>query len=124
MSKDRTRPIERPLKRAEYGLVFITRAAEKGWSDAVATKRNVIVDVWDRLTTDPTREDGVLVYRLQGAELGLGVYQGTTYDRYQIKFAGGGRIWYFVRPTSEKSARLAGHVLIEQVHTHHPNQTK
>jgi hypothetical protein len=30
LSKDRSEPVERPLKRAEYGLLFITRGAEIG----------------------------------------------------------------------------------------------
>lgn len=45
--------VRRPLKRAEYGIRFITRQAEKGWKDGLATYRNAIVDAWDRLSIDP-----------------------------------------------------------------------
>ena len=41
---------------ANWQLKFISRQAEKGWIDALATSRNAIVDAWDRLTTDPLRD--------------------------------------------------------------------
>jgi len=115
--------VRRPLKRAEFGVVFITRQAETGWRDGLATYRNAIVDAWDRLCAEPTREDGQRVYRLKG-DLGIGTYQGRTHNRYQYKFPGGGRIWYFVQHSTDKNAKVAGYVLIEDVHTHHPNETK
>lgn len=115
--------VRRPLKRVEYGLVFITSQAEKGWRDALAVYRNPIVDAWDRLSVEPTREDGDRVYRLKG-DLGLGNYQGRTFDRYQYKFPGGGRIWYFVDKSADRKPKAAGYVLIEDVQTAHPNETK
>lgn len=54
--------VRRPLKRAEYGIVFITRQAEKGWKDGLATYRNAIVDGWEHLCVEPAREDGRRVY--------------------------------------------------------------
>ena len=113
--------VRRPLKRAEYGIVFITRQAEKGWKDGLATYRNAIVDAWERLCADPAREDGKRVYRLK-ADLARGSYQGKEYDRYQYKVPGGGRIWYFIDRTANK--KVTGYVLIEDVHTAHPNETK
>lgn len=119
----RARGVPRPLKRGEFELVHISRQAEVGWRDGLATWRNAFVDVWDRLTTEPTREDGERVYRLKG-NLATGVHQGQTFDRYQYKVPGGGRIWYFVEPAADKKAKTAGRVLIEDVHTAHPNETK
>lgn len=116
-------PVRRPLKRAEFEIVHITRQAEKGWRDGLATYRNALVDAWERLTTEPTREDGQRVYRLKG-DLGTGSYDGTVFDRYQYKFPGGGRIWYFVEKSTERKPKTAGRVLIEDVHTAHPNATK
>jgi len=116
-------PLSRPLKRAEYGIFFISRQADKGWSDQLATSRNAVVDAWQRLCGDPTREDGERVYRLQ-AGLGRGTFEGKTFDRYQYKLPGGARIWYFVEPSSDQKAKVAGRVLIEVVHTAHPNETK
>lgn len=121
--KDRNDTVARPLKRAEYEIVFITRQAEKGWTDGLATFRNAIVDAWDRLCQTPTAEDGKRVYRLK-ADLATGIYEGNFYDRFQYKFPGGGRIWYFVQVTSDKKSKIAGRVLIEDVHTAHPNETK
>ncbi|MFT4187827.1 MAG: hypothetical protein QM621_04530 [Aeromicrobium sp.] len=115
-------PVERPLKRAEFEIVFITRQAEKGWRDGLATFRNTIVDAWDHLCKQPTQEDGKRVYRMK-AELGTGTYEDHEYDRYQYKFPGGGRIWYFVA-VADKKSKVAGRVLIEAVHTAHPNETK
>lgn len=115
--------VPRPLKRAEYEIVHISRQAEEGWRDGLATHRNAVVDAWQRLTTEPTREDGERVYRLKG-DLALGAYQGETFDRYQYKLPGGGRIWYFVEKAHDKKAKTAGRVLVEDVHTAHPNETK
>lgn len=122
MSRDRG-AVPRPIKRAEFEIVHITRQAEVGWRDGLATYRNVLADAWERLTKDPTREDGERVYRLKG-DLAMGSYQGRTFDRYQYKFPGGGRIWYFVEHATGRKARTAGRVLVEDVHTSHPNQTK
>jgi hypothetical protein len=116
-------PVVRPLKRAEFQIVHITRQAEKGWRDGLATYRNALVDAWQRLTTAPAVEDGERVYRLKG-DLGTGLYGGNAFNRYQYKFPGGGRIWYFVEPATDKKAKTAGTVLIEEVHTAHPNATK
>ena len=59
--------VSRPLRKVEYEIVHISRQAEKGWRDALATHRNAVVEAWERLTTEPTREDGERVYRLKGA---------------------------------------------------------
>lgn len=115
--------VSRPLKKAEFEIVHISRQAEVGWRDGLATYRNALVDAWEHLTTDPAREDGERVYRLKG-DLATGSYQGATFDRYQYKFPGGGRIWYFVERTTDKKAKTAGRVLVEDVHTAHPNETK
>lgn len=114
-------PVPRPLKRAEYQLVFLSRQAEKGWVDMLATVRSSVVDAWDRLTTDPLSEDGHRVYRLKGG-LRAGSHDGNDYDRYQYKLPNGARIWYFVEHW--RKAKHAGRVLIEDVHTAHPNETK
>jgi len=115
--------VSRPLRKVDYEIVHISRQAEKGWRDALATHRNAVVEAWERLTTEPTREDGERVYRLKG-DLGQATYRGNTYARYQYKIPGGGRIWYFVEPSREKKAKIAGRVLIEDAHTAHPNETK
>lgn len=121
--RDRDNLVPRPLKKAEYEIVFITRQAEKGWRDGLATFRNAIVDAWDHLCQHPTHEDGRRVYRLQSG-LATGTYDGVSYERYQYKFPNGGRIWYFVAAPADKKGKVAGRVLIEDVHTSHPNETK
>lgn len=115
--------VRRPLKRAEYGIVFISRQAEKGWKDGLAAYRNAMVEAWERLSIEPAHEDGSRVYRLK-ADLSVGTYQGQEYDRYQYKLPGGGRIWYFIDRSTDKNAKVAGCVLLEDVHTAHPNETK
>lgn len=119
----RARGVPRPLKKVEYEIVHVSRQAEVGWRDGLATHRNALVDAWERLTADPTREDGERVYRLKG-DLSAGTYQGKSFDRYQYKFPGGGRIWYFVERGTDEKAKTAGRVLVEDVHTSHPNETK
>lgn len=70
---------ERPYKRTEFEIVFITRQAEKGWQDCLATARNACVDAWDRLTSAPHVEDRRL-YRLR-TDFAIGSYAGKTYER-------------------------------------------
>ena len=111
--------VNRPLKRAEFEVVFITSQAQKGWRDCLAVARNVTVDAWDRLTTEPDIEDERL-YRLR-ADYATGTYQGTTYDRYQYKITDGGRIWYFIDKTS--GGKVAGRVLLERCEPGHPKET-
>jgi hypothetical protein len=113
------RQVARPPKRTDFEIVFITRQAEKGWTDCLAVDRNATVDAWDRLTAAPTVEDERL-YRLR-AELATGTYDGTTFERYQYKITDGGRLWYFVQPTP--SAKIEGRVLLERCEPGHPKQT-
>lgn len=112
--------VPRPHKRAEYLLVFITRQAEKGWRDCLATARNATVDAWDRLTTAPTVEDERL-YRLK-ADYATGMHDGRTFERYQYKITDAGRLWYFVEET--KGAKTAGRVLLERCEPGHPKETE
>ena len=121
MSGARDGLVGRPTKRAEFQIIFISRQAEKGWNDALATSRNAIVDAWDRLTTEPFREDGRRVYRLKG-ELAQGLYDGNTFERYQYKITDSGRIWYFVQPTT--GTKTAGVVLLERCDTGYPKVTE
>ncbi len=111
--------VARPHKRSEFEIVFITRQAQKGWTDCLAAARNATVDAWDRLTTTPTVEDGRL-YRLR-ADLATGTYDRRTFDRYQYKITNGGRIWYFVDLTA---AKVAGRVLLERCEPGHPKETE
>lgn len=112
----RSERVDRPLKRTEYELVFISRQAEKGWRDCLAVARNALIDAWDRLTTEPTREDDRL-YRLK-ADYATGTYAGVVFDRYQYKSTNGGRLWYFVEHTSK--GKVAGRVLLERCEPGHP----
>lgn len=114
-----SRQVARPHKRSEFELVFITRQAEKGWTDCLAVARNATVDAWDRLTTAPTVEDERL-YRLR-AELATGTYDGATFERYQYKITNGGRIWYFMQHTPAE--KISGRVLLERCEPGHPKQT-
>lgn len=123
MTAKRRQAVPRPLKRANFEIIFITSQAEKGWRDGLATFCNAIADAWDHLCKTPAAEDGKRVYQLR-ADLATGTFEGNTYARYQYKFPNGGRIWYFIDPTRDKKAKTAGRVLIEAVHTAHPNATK
>lgn len=38
VSAKRQGRVDRPLKRAEYEILFLTRQAEKGWQDCLATR--------------------------------------------------------------------------------------
>lgn len=120
MSSGEEPRVERPLKRVEYEIVFITRQAEKGWQDCMAVALNAVVDAWERLTTAPTHEDRRL-YRLK-ADYATGTYRGRTYARYQYKITDAGRLWYFMEPA--EGVKIAGRVLLERCEPGHPKPTE
>ncbi|MBN9747214.1 hypothetical protein DMP23_40020 [Amycolatopsis sp. A1MSW2902] len=107
--------VPRPPKKIEYEIRFATTDALKGWRDLVATIRNAMADTWDFLTRTPEATTPAN-YRLKG-ELGTVQRGGKSYERWQHKPTVGGsaRIWFYI---SEHT------VYLEQVHTHHPNETK
>lgn len=83
--------------------------------DLRATTRNTLVDAWDFLTRTPQLRTPTN-YPLRG-ELGTVSHNGSTHERWQHKptLKGDARIWFFV---------VEQVVYLEQVHTHHPNETK
>lgn len=107
--------VERPTKKSEYEIRFGTVQAQKGWRDLCATIRNPMVEAWDFLTRTPL-ERTPTNYPLKG-ELGTITRDGRTHERWQHKPTMGGtaRIWFYVDSQV---------VYLEQVHTHHPNDTK
>jgi hypothetical protein len=111
----RTRTVDRPTKKSEYEIVFASRQAEKGWTDLRATTRNPLADAWDFLTRTPLDRTPTN-YPLKGA-LATVVHDGEQHDRWQHKptLKGDARIWFFV---------IGRVVHLEDVHTHHPNETK
>ncbi|WP_416404754.1 hypothetical protein [Arthrobacter sp. LFS091] len=113
MAKDSK--VERPIKKTEYELRFASVQARRGWIDLRATTRNALADSWDFLTRTPQLSTPTN-YPLRG-ELGLVTHNGSTYERWQHKptLKGNARIWFFVEEQV---------VYLEQVHTHHPNETK
>ncbi|WP_336031016.1 hypothetical protein [Geodermatophilus sp. FMUSA9-8] len=118
MSRDASLP--RPLRKVEYEIVTITKSAEKGWRDMLATARNATVDAWEQLTAAP-EEQSPRQYPLKG-DLSTGTYQGTAYTRWQYKLTDGGRIWYFVDRTT--AGKHAGRVLIHDVSPGHPKSSE
>lgn len=108
----------RPLKKAEYRIVFATRDAESGWSDLKATTANALTDAWDALTREP-RDRSPRCHPLKG-DLATVVHAGVAHERWQYELPGGARLWYFVT----EDGRTAGTVHLIRVHTHHPNATK
>jgi hypothetical protein len=108
--------VPRPTRKSEYTIVFASEGARKGWQDLAATIRGPLADTWDFLTRTPT-ERTPTNYPLKGEELGIIVRAGTRHVRWQHKptARGDARIWFYVDGQT---------VLLEQVHTRHPNQTK
>lgn len=113
--------VPRPLKRAEFELVFITSEAQKGWTDCLAAARNAMVEAWEHLTRTPEMRSARL-YPLKG-DLRYGSYRGQTYERFQYKFSDAGRLWYFVEH-APKGSRTAGRVLLERCMPGHPKETE
>ncbi|MHA4852799.1 hypothetical protein L1080_025140 [Rhodococcus sp. MSC1_016] len=113
--------VPRPIKRAEWQLVFATRDAEKGWTGLLATARNATVDAWDTLTREPTVQTPRL-YQLKG-DYAYGRYNGRNFARYQYKVPNGGRIWFFLDP-APRGDKVAGRVLLERCEPGHPKETE
>lgn len=113
MAREET--IHRPLRKNEYTIKAGTSRAQKGWNDLKATQRNVLVDAWEFLTTNPL-ERTPTNYPLKGDQ-GTITRNGKHYDRWQHKPTEGGtaRIWFYVDDRT---------VVLEEVWTHHPNATK
>ncbi|WP_434612406.1 hypothetical protein [Arthrobacter sp. A5] len=105
--------VERPVKSTEYAIQFGTCEAERGWGDLLAVQRNVLTAAWDALARDPN-EVTPTMHPLKG-KLATFTHDGGVRERWQYELSGGARIWYYV------SGRT---VVLEQVHTRHPNQTK
>lgn len=107
--------VPRPAKKTEYTIRFATTQARKGWADLIATRRNPMTEAWDFFTRTPL-DVTPTNYPLKG-ELATVSRNGATHQRWQHKPTAGGtaRIWFYVHE------RI---VYIEQVHTHHPNETK
>jgi mRNA-degrading endonuclease RelE of RelBE toxin-antitoxin system len=107
--------VPRPTKKSEHQLVFGSKSAEKGWRDLQSTMRSPLADAWDFLTRTPTHSTPSN-YPLKG-ELATVVRAGVSHQRWQHKPTrqGDARIWFYVHE---------GVVVLEQVHTAHPNQTK
>lgn len=105
--------VPRPLKKAEYTIVFATREAQAGWRDVLATQRNAVVDAWDFLTRHPLASSPSN-YQLKG-ELSTLSHAGAVHERWQYKLTGGARIWFYVDGQN---------VYLIDVHTRRPNETK
>jgi len=114
----KTTSVPRPLKKAEYEIVFATRDAQSGWTDLRATTANTLADAWDALTHDP-KDVSPKCHPLKG-DLATVTHAGSTHERWQYELPGGARIWYYVT----EGGKTAGTVHLIKMHTHHPNETK
>lgn len=107
--------VERPTKASEYVIVFGSRQAEKGWRDLGAVIRGPLADTWDFLTRTP-RQQTPTNYPLKGS-LGTITREGAEHQRWQHKptIGGDARICFYAEDQT---------VVLEQVFTRHPNETK
>lgn len=105
----------RPLRKSDFVLRFESPKAARAWTDLLAVRRNAVVDAWEKLTSSPMTSTE-LCYRMTN-ELAVLVRNGRNHQRWQLKLneRDGARIWYFVIDQT---------VIIEKVHTSHPNESK
>jgi len=115
---DSNGPVERPLKRSEYRIVFGTSEARKGWTDLRATKLNALADAWDLLTRAPLDRTATC-HQLRG-DLATVTRDGDAHEQWQLELPGGARVWYYVVAGGGKSA---GTVVLVRVATAHPKET-
>lgn len=105
--------VHRPQRKTEFTILLMTRSAQLGWRNLRATQIAQLQKAWDVLTVTPgdiTPVNKPLRGSLQFVKRG-----GVQYERWQYSLANGARIWYFVDGQT---------VCIEDVRTHHPNETK
>lgn len=105
--------VERPTRKGEFRIEFASREARVGWDALNATQKNSLVDAWEVLTVHPLVATPT-THPLRGS-LAVVVRDGASFARWQYELRNGARIWYYVDGST---------VHLEQVHTHHPNQTK
>lgn len=107
--------VPRPRRRSEYLIFFDSKQAQRGWDALRATRSGDLVNAWEHLTQHPKLVTS-LAYPLKG-ELSLVTRGGVAYPRWQLKLSKthGARIWYYVNKQQ---------VLLEQVHTGHPRETR
>lgn len=115
MVKKNADKVDRPTKKHEYQIRYASTGAKKGWRDLCATMRGPMSETWDFLTRTPSDRTPVN-YPLKGA-LATVTRDGRTFQRWQHKptAKGDARIWFYIEGQT---------VYLEQVHTHHPHQTK
>lgn len=107
--------VHRPRKKIWYIVFYGSSSAKKGWRDLKSIDENAMIEAWHILTETPLAMSK-LCYPLSG-EAAYVVRDGQQYQRWQLKLnlRSGVRIWYYVDGQN---------VIIERVHTHHPNETK
>jgi len=112
----KTSSVTRPTKKSEYLIEFGSNQAGKGWTDLLATKRNALVDAWDQLTRDPLAENPQ-IHSLKGS-LATITRGGVEHKQRQYEMPNGARIWFYVIEGNP------GTVILDDIYTAHPNQTK
>jgi hypothetical protein len=105
--------VSRPIKKAEYTIVFGTRQAEKGWLDLQAAQLNAVVDAWDFLTRTPN-ERLPKNHPFKG-DLATVTHKGKVHEHWQHELSNGARLWFYVDGQT---------VILIECHTRHPNETK
>ena len=107
--------IPRPKKKSEYTLVFDNSRSARGWRNLEAVRKNDLADAWDYLTKTPNLRNAFcnpLKWNLASI-----LRNEIEYEVWQLKLSrtDGSRIWYFIDGQT---------VVIFEVFTNHPNQTK
>jgi hypothetical protein len=105
--------VVRPTKSTEFEIVFGSRQAQVGWQNLLGTQRNALTQAWDQLSDNPLAHTPTL-HPLKG-ELGVVSREGVSHTLRQYELSGGARIWFYVEQRQ---------VILVDVHTRHPNQTK
>jgi mRNA-degrading endonuclease RelE of RelBE toxin-antitoxin system len=107
--------VGRPLKKNEFRIVFGSLQAQRGWNNLLAIQRAHLSDAWTQLTIDPLALSPT-IHPLKG-KLETVERNGVQHLQRQYELSGGARIWFYV----DEEEKV---VILVNVHTRHPNQTK
>ncbi|MHB0928330.1 MAG: hypothetical protein ACYC3W_05320 [Candidatus Nanopelagicales bacterium] len=118
--------VPRPLKSAEFQILFQGKSVVADWTDCLASAHNAMVDAWDALTASPD-EESARQYQLRGDEA-YRDHQGKRLPQWEYKFSDGGRILYLLDAEPVRNAKgrqtYAGRVIVVEASPGHPKHTE
>lgn len=124
--------ITRPTRTNEWLVLAADKRVAEEWDRWAKQEPNALAAAYDKVAANAI-EFSARQRKLEGA-MGVGTYEGKTFDRWQYEVTGGGRIFYLVDDPTEGGRRKPQRkgrgrkprrrVIIEALHPGHPKETE